>query len=141
VGQKAAETRRLNAERRMSVISISDNSTPESPAASSAPVPAPAVAKKPSLADYYRKRAGKAATTPGADSRAMIVVTDGVSPQQNTPQAAINAASDRMMSRRPIILPPKNSAKKSPDPSAPPVPGTPFARSLSGRPYDMVASM
>lgn len=156
VPEKAAKTRRLkaerlnaerlNAERGTSVISISDGSASGSPpAGSSTPVPAPAGAKKPSLAQHYRGRAGGwAATTPSDESLPSAVVSDVMSSQSDTPKRVTNAVTDEKIAWRPVILPPKKSAKKASgqsEPSSPHVPGTPFARSLSGRPYDMVPSM
>lgn len=147
VARRAAETRRLNIERlnaapRMSVISISDSSTSGSPpAGSSTPVPASAVTKKPSLAEYYRKTSGTAATKLTADSPLPAVVSDLTSSHPNTPEPATNTVTDKANAGKPVNLSGKKAAKKAPEPSTPHAPGTPFARSLSGRPYDMVPSM
>jgi len=153
VAQKAAQTRRFNTERRKSIISISDNSTPE-PAATVSP-PETAAMKKPSLADFYRKRTQRTATTPGTNDLAATPVTnklaatpvtdDRGSTTSSTPprldsNATATQASTETLASRPI-LPPKNQTKKSPQLNHPHVPGTPYARSASGRPYDMVTSM
>ncbi|OIW25148.1 hypothetical protein CONLIGDRAFT_83137 [Coniochaeta ligniaria NRRL 30616] len=143
VAQKAAQTRRLNAERRMSAVSFSDNvvtipdqSTPE-PAATSS-TPGAAVATELTVADiqFYQEYTAKAATTPSTNDVTPTAATTSASPQPNTAEAAGNV----IRTGRPIILPPKKQkpAKSSSEPSVPHVPGTPFIRTLSGRPYNMV---
>jgi hypothetical protein len=131
VAQKAAQTRRLNAERRLSVLTNPHNPTPEPGPISSTPVTAGV--KKPSMADYYR---AKAATTPSINSLTRTGVNDRTSPHSNTVEG-----SNGITARRPIILPPKKPAEKSPEPSAPHESDTGFAKSLGGRPYEMVYSM
>ncbi|KAB5543048.1 hypothetical protein GE09DRAFT_1061573 [Coniochaeta sp. 2T2.1] len=142
VGRKAAETKRLNAERRLSAITPSDNSTPEPAFTSSAPVSG---ASKKSLGDYARQRDMATAQTPERwkpsqtpDTRASDSpsVAQSASPQPGTAEAAL--FEQRSWDTRPTILPPKKKARMSPEPTVPRVPVTPFAKSLLGRAYDMV---
>lgn len=134
--RKAAQTRRLNAERRVSDTTISDTSTPEHATTTSTPVAAAAI--NPSLGVSGGRTAG--AATPSTTGLTPPVVTDSTPPQSSiTP-----AASQQMRAKRPVILPPKKAMRNSLGASAPHVTRsphvsrTPLARSLSNRPYDMV---
>lgn len=128
MAQRAAQTRKLNAERRKSIISISGDSTPEPAVASS--TSGPPSAKKPSLADYYRMRADKTAALLSTDGPVPRVATNVMPPQAETGPSATNVSTEKMH-------PPKEAR----NPSPPHVQDTPYPRSRSGRPYDMAPSM